>query len=63
MNAGRKILTNYRLNDLVTRLRYTASELRGGGYEVRLDAADMEELADLLEGMIQSPTEGSAGND
>lgn len=59
MTAGKLALMRYKLSDYVTRLRYSAAWLRKDRGAIRLDANELDEIADILEGLIQSPEQGS----
>lgn len=61
MNKAAKVHTNYRLSDYVARLRKLAANQRIGMYAIDdvFYAAEVEEIADILEGQIKPPSEGS----
>ena len=63
MTTGKKILTNYRLSDYVTRLRYTAARWRQTDDDLAsmFNSRELDEVADVLVDVLnrQSPTQGS----
>ena len=61
MTTGKKILTNYRLSSLITRLRKAAQYHERHDMIHGFSAGELDEVADVLVDVLnrQSPTQGS----